>query len=117
MAIDDIRKGRGVGIVDPHGDLSEIILDYIPNRRVNDVIYLEAFDTERPFHINVLQGTDKQHKDLIASSIVTIFNKLYAQSWGPRLEYILRNVILTLIDVPGATLVDVLPLLSDRNTG
>lgn len=114
MAIDDIRKGRGVGIVDPHGDLSEIILDYIPNRRVNDVVYLEPFDTERPFHLNVLQGADKQHKDLIASGIVSIFNKLYAESWGPRLEYILRNVLLTLIEVPDATLVDVLPLLSDR---
>ena len=113
MAIDDIRKGRGVGIVDPHGDLSEIILDYIPNRRLADVVYLEPFDTERPFHLNVLENKNKQHKDLIASGIVSIFNKLYADSWGPRLEYILRNVILTLLEIPGATLVDVLPLLSD----
>lgn len=114
MAIDDIRKGRGVGIVDPHGDLSEIILDYIPNRRVNDVVYLEPFDTERPFHLNVLENKDGQHKDLIASGIVSIFYKLYAESWGPRLEYILRNVILTLLEIPNATLVDVLPLLSDK---
>lgn len=114
MAIDDIRKGRGLAIVDPHGDLSEIILDYIPNRRVNDVIYLEPFDTERPFHLNVLENKNKQHKDLIASGIVSIFSKLYAESWGPRLEYILRNVILTLLEIPGATLPDVLPLLSDR---
>lgn len=113
MAIDDIRKGRGVGIVDPHGDLSEIILDYIPNRRVNDVVYLEPFDTERPFHLNVLENKSGAHKDLIASGIVSIFNKLYADSWGPRLEYILRNVILTLLEIPNATLVDVLPLLAD----
>ena len=114
MAIDDIRKGRGVGIIDPHGDLSEIILDYIPNRRLNDVVYLEPFDTERPFHLNVLENHNKQHKDLIASGIVSIFNKLYGDSWGPRLEYILRNVILTLLEIPGATLPDVLPLLADR---
>lgn len=114
MAIDDIRKGRGVGIVDPHGDLSEIILDFIPNRRVNDVVYLEPFDTERPFHLNVLENRNRQHKDLIASGIVSIFYKLYAESWGPRLEYILRNVILTLLEIPNATLVDVLPLLADR---
>jgi len=114
MAIDDIRKGRGVGIIDPHGDLSEIILDYIPNRRANDVVYLEPFDTERPFHLNVLENHNKQHKDLIASGIVSIFNKLYGDSWGPRLEYILRNVILTLLEIPGATLPDVLPLLADR---
>lgn len=114
MAIDDIRKGRGVGIIDPHGDLSEIILDYIPNRRVNDVVYLEPFDTARPFHLNVLENKGVQHKDLIASGIVSIFYKLYAESWGPRLEYILRNVILTLLEIPNATLVDVLPLLSDK---
>ena len=113
MAIDDIRKGRGVGIIDPHGDLSETILDFIPKRRMNDVVYLEPFDTERPFSLNVLEIRNKQQKDLVASGIVSIFNKLYKDSWGPRLEYILRNVILTLLDSPGATLVDILSLLSN----
>lgn len=112
MAIDDIRKDRGVGIIDPHGDLSEIILDYIPKRRLNDVVYLEPFDTERPFSLNVLEVRNKQQKDLVASGIVSIFNKLYKDSWGPRLEYILRNVILTLVDIQDTTLVDVLSLLS-----
>jgi len=113
MAIDDIRKGRGVGIIDPHGDLSETILDFIPKRRLNDVVYLEPFDTERPFSLNVLEIKNKQQKDLVASGIVSIFNKLYKDSWGPRLEYILRNVILTLLESPGATLVDILSLLSN----
>jgi hypothetical protein len=113
MAIDDIRKGRGIGIIDPHGDLSHTILDYIPKRRVNDVVYLEPFDAERPFSLNVLEVRNHQHKDLVASGIVSIFFKLYGDSWGPRLEYILRNVILTLLEVPGATLVDILKLLSD----
>jgi len=113
MAIDDIRKDRGVGIVDPHGDLSEAILDYIPKRRINDVVYLEPFDTERPFSLNVLEIKNKQQKDLVASGIVSIFYKLYKDSWGPRLEYILRNVILTLLEAPGATLVDILSLLSN----
>jgi hypothetical protein len=113
MAIDDIRKGRGIGIIDPHGDLSQTILDYIPKRRVNDVVYLEPFDPERPFSLNVLEVHNHQHKDLVASGIVSIFFKLYGDSWGPRLEYILRNVILTLLEVPGATLVDILKLLSD----
>ena len=113
MAIDDVRRGRGVAIVDPHGDLSSTILDYIPKRRMKDVVYLEPFDTERPFSLNILEVRNKQHKDLIASGVVSIFFKLYGDSWGPRLEYILRNVILTLLEVPGATLVDVLKLLSD----
>lgn len=113
MAIDDIRKDRGVGIIDPHGDLSEAILDYIPKRRMNDVVYLEPFDAERPFSLNVLEIKNKQQKDLVASGIVSIFYKLYKDSWGPRLEYILRNVILTLLEAPGATLVDILALLSN----
>lgn len=113
MAIDDIRKDRGVGIIDPHGDLSETILDFIPKRRMNDVVYLEPFDTERPFSLNVLEIKNTQQKDLIASGIVSIFYKLYKDSWGPRLEYILRNVILTLLEAPGATLVDILSLLSN----
>lgn len=112
MAIDDIRRGRGVGIIDPHGDLSETILEYIPKRRINDVVYLEPFDTERPFSMNVLEIRNQQQKDLISSGIVSIFYKLYGDSWGPRLEYILRNTILTLLEVPGATLADALPLLA-----
>jgi hypothetical protein len=105
--------GRGIGIIDPHGDLSETILDYIPKRRLNDVVYLEPFDKERPFSLNVLEVHNKQHKDLVASGIVSIFHKIYGDSWGPRLEYILRNVILTLLDIEEGTLIDALRLLSD----
>ncbi len=115
MAIDDIRKDRGIGIIDPHGDLSETILDYIPKRRANDVVYLEPFDTERPFSLNVLEVKNKQQKELVASGIVSIFYKIYGNSWGPRLEYILRNVVFTLLETPGSTLVDVIPLLTDEN--
>lgn len=113
MAIDDIRKDRGVGIIDPHGDLCETILQYVPKRRIQDVVYLEPFDTERPFALNVLEIKNHQHRHLISSGIVSIFAKLYADSWGPRLEYVLRNVILTLLEVPGTTLVDVLGVLSN----
>lgn len=113
MAIDDIRKDRGIGIIDPHGDLSDVILDYIPKRRIKDVVYLEPFDTKRPFSLNVLEVKNKQQKDLVASGIVSIFYKLYKNSWGPRLEYILRNVILTLLESPNKTLIDILALLSD----
>src|SRR3990167_1155799 len=115
MAIDDIRKDRGVGIIDPHGDLSETILDFIPKRRMNDVVYLEPFDTERPFSLNVLEIKNSQHKDLISSGIVSIFHKIYGESWGPRLEYILRNVILTLLDIEEGTLIDALRILSDTS--
>jgi hypothetical protein len=115
MAIDDIRRDRGLGIIDPHGDLSETVLNYIPKRRINDVVYLEPFDLEHPFALNVLEVKNKQQKDLIASGIVSIFYKLYRDSWGPRLEYILRNVILTLLEVPNTTLIDVLNLLAHKD--
>jgi len=113
MAIDDIRRDRGIGIIDPHGDLSETILEYIPKRRLNDVVYLEPFDAERPFALNVLEVRNQTHRDLVASGIVSIFYKIYGDSWGPRLEYILRNTILTLLEIPNATLADALPLLAD----
>lgn len=113
MAIDDIRRDRGIGIIDPHGDLSETILEYIPKRRINDVVYLEPFDTERPFSLNVLEIRNHTHRDLVASGIVGIFYKIYGDSWGPRLEYILRNTILTLLEIPNSTLADALPLLAD----
>lgn len=113
MAIDDIRKGRGIGIIDPHGDLSETILDYIPKRRMNDVVYLEPFDTERTFTLNVMEVKHKEQRDLIASGIISIFYKIYKDSWGPRLEYILRNVIITLLEIPDSTLPDILRLLAD----
>lgn len=113
MAIDDIRKDRGIGIIDPHGDLSETILDYVPKRRINDVVYLEPFNLDRTFVLNVVEVKNPEQKHLVASGIVAIFSKLYAHSWGPRLEYILRNVVLTLLEIPDATLRDGLRLLSD----
>ena len=114
MAINDIRNGEGVAVIDPHGDLSEIILDYIPSNRINDVIYLNPSDPSSMFHLNPLDVGTTQ-KELIASGIVSIFKKLYGNSWGPRLEYILRNTILTLLEIPNSTFLEVPSLLTDKN--
>jgi len=114
MAIDDIKKGRGMAIIDPHGDLSEIILDYIPKSRINDVIYFNPADTEYPIAINPLEVTNKEEAELVVSGIVSIFNKLFGFSWGPRLEYILRNSLFTLAQVPNSTLKDVPLLLTNK---
>lgn len=114
MAINDMRNREGVAVIDPHGDLSVIMLDYIPSFRLNDVVYLDPSDLEHPFHFNPLEVLGSpESKELVTSGIVSIFYKLYAHSWGPRLEYILRNTILTLLDYPNATLVDVAPLLTN----
>src|SRR5690606_311174 len=96
-----------------HGDLCETILDYIPSYRINDVVYLSPTEgTGKSFHLNPLDE-DLSQKDLIASGIVAIFYKLYGNSWGPRLEYILRNTILTLLEIPNATLMLVPRILTD----
>lgn len=115
MVINDLRNKEGVAIIDPHGDLCEILLDYVPSFRLNDVCYLDPSDTKHPFRINPLEVKEKEHAELVASGIVAIFYKLYSYSWGPRLEYILRNTILTLVSRPGSTLVDVPRVLADDN--
>lgn len=115
MAIDDMKKGRGVAIIDPHGDLSEIIMNYVPASRINDVIYFNPIDRDRPVRLNILEVKDPNQRELIVSGIVAIFNKLYGHSWGPRLEYILRNALLALSEVPDMTLVEVPRLLTDKD--
>ncbi|OGV90099.1 hypothetical protein A2Z41_03735 [Microgenomates group bacterium RBG_19FT_COMBO_39_10] len=115
MAIDDLKKRQGLAVIDPHGDLSEILLDYIPSYRINDLCYLNPADKEHPFSINILEVDDPTQAELVASGIVSIFYKLYAQSWGPRMEYILRNTLLTLAQTPNTTLVDVPRILTNKD--
>lgn len=114
MAINDMKNGYGMAIIDPHGDLSEILLNYIPSHRINDVAYLDPSDSAYPFHINPLEVKNPTYRDLVASGIVSIFYKLYHMSWGPRLEYILRNTILTLTRVPNSTFLDIPELLTNE---
>ncbi|MBU1127069.1 type IV secretion system DNA-binding domain-containing protein, partial [Patescibacteria group bacterium] len=114
MAIDDIKKGNGLAIIDPHGDTCEELLEFIPARRVNDVCYFNPADVAHPVALNVLEVINPAQKELIASGIVSIFKKLYGLSWGPRLEWILRYTLLTLCETPGSTLVDVPRILTDK---
>lgn len=115
MAISDMKNNHGVAIIDPHGDLSQIFLNYVPSHRLNDVAYLDPSDTEHPFRLNPLEIKNPAHKELIASGIVSIFYKLYHYSWGPRLEYILRNTLLTLLEVPDSTFLMVPEILTNNN--
>lgn len=104
MAINDMRQRRGFCIIDPHGDLCETILDFVPSFRVNDVIYLDPSEKEYAFSLNPFEVKDEAQKELTISGIVAIFNKIFADSWGPRLEYILRNTLQSVIEMPDATL-------------
>lgn len=113
MAIYDINAGNGVGIIDPHGDLSETILDYIPRNRIKDVIYFSGCDSSYPIAFNPLYNIKSEERHLVASNIVSALKRIWADSWGPRLEHILRNSILTLTHYSQATLLDIQPLLLD----
>ena len=115
MVVEDIRAGRGVALVDPHGEFAEKMIKYIPDERVDDVIYFNPSDTDYPIAFNVLEETDPQYRYLVASGLVGVFRKLWADSWGPRLEYILRNAILAVLDTPGSTLLSIIRMLSDKN--
>lgn len=115
MAVDDFKKGRGVAFIDPHGDACDNLLNYIPKNRINDTIYFNPADREHPVSLNILEVDNPDQAELVASGIVSIFNKLYGRSWGPRLEYILRNTLLTLTQIPGSTLPDVIKMLTQKD--
>lgn len=114
MIIQDIRAGRGLAVVDPHGDLVEKILAFIPPNRVNDVVYFNPSDVDYPIAFNVLESISSTHRHLVASGLIGVFKKVWADSWGPRLEYILRNTILALVEYPGSTLLGVTRMLVDK---
>ena len=115
MAIQDIRAGRGVAIVDPHGEFAETAIRSIPASRINDVIYFNPADQEYPIAFNVMEKVSAEYRHLIASGLVGVFKKIWEDSWGPRLEYILRNAILALLEYPGSTLLGVTRMLVDKN--
>lgn len=114
LIFSDIQSGAGLAVVDPHGDLAEKVLDFIPSSRVNDVIYFNPADQDFPIAFNILETVNPEVRHLIASGLVGVFKKIWAESWGPRLEYVLRNAILALLDYPGSTLLGVLRILTDK---
>jgi CxxC-x17-CxxC domain-containing protein len=113
MALQDIENGEGMAIVDPHGEFIEEILDKIPASRVKDVVYFNPADTEYPISFNILDVPDPKYKHLIASGLIGIFTKVWANVWSARMEYILDNCILALLDTPNTTLLGVLRILAD----
>jgi len=110
----DIQLGHGVAVVDPHGDLAEKMLDFVPSWRVNDVIYFNPADIDYPIAFNILESVDSTHRHFIASGLIGVFKKIWADSWGPRLEYVLRNAILALLEYPGSTLLGIMRILVDK---
>jgi len=113
MIIQHIALGHGVGLIDPHGDLAEEILNHIPPRRTNDLAYFNPGDLEFPVGLNVLANVEPDSRHLVASGVVSAFKGIWRDSWGPRLEYILYNAIAALLDCRNATLLGVNRMLVD----
>ncbi len=114
MAAQDIQNGEGMAFIDPHGSAAETLLDYVPEHRVNDVIYFAPFDLSNPISFNVMEdvGADKRH--LVVSGLMSTFKKIWVDAWSARMEYILTNALLALIEYPDTTLLSVNRLFSDK---
>ena len=114
MAAQDIQNGEGMAFIDPHGSTAECLLDYVPEHRINDVVYFAPFDLSNPVSFNVMEdvGPDKRH--LVVSGLMSTFKKIWIDAWSARMEYILTNALLALIEYPDTTLLSVNRLFSDK---
>lgn len=114
MAIQDVINGMGVGIIDPHGDFADRVLDFVPEHRIADVVYFNPADSDFPIGLNLLEdiGYDKRH--LVASGLMGVFKKIWVDVWSARMEYILSNAILALMEYPGATMLDINSMMVNK---
>ena len=115
MAIQDIQEGHGVAVVDPHGEFAERVLDFIPSSRINDVIYFNPADLDYPLTFNIMEKVDPEYRHLVVSGLMGVFKKIWPDVWSARMEYILRNSILALLEYPGSTLLGINRLLADKD--
>ena len=115
LILSDIIKGHGCCLIDPHGDTAEKLLDFIPPNRINDLIYFNPADTDFPVGFNILETDNDDQKPLIASGLMGVFKKIWPDVWSARMEYILMNCVLALLDYPGATLLGINRLLVDKD--
>ena len=115
MAVQDIQNGNGVGFVDPHGEAAEELLNFVPADRINDVVYFNPSDINFPIAFNIMEKVDPEYRHLVAGGLMGVFKKIWPDVWSARMEYILNNSILALLEYPDATLLGVNRILSDVN--
>lgn len=114
MAIQDIQNGEGISFIDPHGSTAEKLLDFVPQERIEDVVYFAPFDTDYPVGFNVMEdvGYDKRH--LVVSGLMGALKRIWVDAWSARMEYILQNTLLALLEYPDSTLLDVNRMLTNK---
>ncbi len=115
MVVGDMLAGHGVGVIDPHGDFAEKMLEFVPQSRVKDVIYFNPADIEYPVAFNPIEKVSAGYRHLVASGLMGVFKKIWPDVWSARMEYILNNSLLSLLESPDATLLDVMRLMSDKD--
>jgi len=113
MAVQDIKSGHGIGFVDPHGEAVEELLDFIPKERIKDVIYFNPADMQYPIAFNVMENVDVDKRHMVASGLMSVFKKIWPDVWSARMEYILNNVVLALLEYPNSTLLGINRMLTD----
>ncbi|HEY4497398.1 MAG TPA: type IV secretion system DNA-binding domain-containing protein, partial [Candidatus Paceibacterota bacterium] len=114
MAIQDIQNGEGLAFIDPHGGTAEKLLEYIPEERIQDVIYFAPFDLDHPIAFNVMEDVGKDKRHLVVNGLMSVFKKIWVDAWSARMEYILNNTLLALLEYPDATLLSVNRMFADK---
>ncbi len=115
MAIQDIQNGNGMAFIDPHGGTAEKLLEYVPENRIKDVIYFAPFDIDYPISFNVMEDIGEEKRHLVVNGLMSAFKKLFGEeSFSDRMQYILQNTVLALLEYPGATMLGINKMLADK---
>lgn len=114
LAVQDLRNGNGICFIDPHGKTADLLLEYVPESRIKDVLYFAPFDTEHPISFNVMEDVGYDRRHLVVSGLMSSFKKIWQDAWSARMEYILSNTLLALLEYPGSTLLSVNKMLADK---
>lgn len=115
LAIQDIQNGEGLAFIDPHGNTADLLLEYVPEHRIKDVLYFAPFDMEYPVSFNVMEDIGAERRHLVVNGLMSAFKKIWVDAWSARMEYILNNIMLALLEYPGSTLLGVNRMLADKD--
>jgi len=113
MVFSDIHEGKGVGVIDPHGDLIDAILQFIPKERSNDVVIIDPADRDFPISFNMLEAADPDQRPIVASGLMGVFTKLWPDVWSERMKHILRNTLLALLEYQGSSMLGIMRMFAD----